>query len=70
MKNISNEQFLNDIKNMKYIEPLSKCPCCDEIFLVTLESEPIERGSLINNHNRKCIVECSNCKEKFVSDFD
>jgi hypothetical protein len=70
MKDKNNKQFLNDIKSMEFIEPLSKCPCCSESLLVTLEIEKIESDDLINNYKRKCIVECSNCKEKFVSDFD
>ncbi|MBW9158673.1 hypothetical protein [Clostridium tagluense] len=70
MKNKSNKQFLNDIKNMKYIEPLSKCPCCGDTLLVTVEIEPIENDYIMNNYKRKCIVECSDCKGKFVSDFD
>lgn len=70
MKDKDNKQFLNDIESMKYIKPLSKCPYCGENLLVTVEIEKIEKEYLINDHKRKCIVECSNCKEKFVSDFD
>jgi len=64
------EQFLNDIKDMEYVEPLSNCPSCGESLLVTVETESIDRDYLVNNYNRKCIVECSNCKKKFVSNFD
>lgn len=64
------ETFWDKAKKLNEIVPFEPCSKCNNKLLVTKLIEPVDSSYFKNNTPQKCIVECSQCKTEYLSNYD
>jgi len=60
------DEYQKKANGLNYAAPLEKC--CDN-YMDVVEIEPLEGRNTLKV-DRTCIVECSRCNGRYISDYD